>query len=95
MLVKMKRLDGARIAERGGNLRGFGREIRGQTLPHADHFEKISAIVGPEIVRLNADAVDQVRRNPGCESLCRCRVRKLGVEMRTGAATEVLIHQVG
>ena len=58
--MKMKRFDGAVIAERGGNLGGFRRKIRSQALPQAGHFEEVSAVVRPQIVRPDLDAVDAV-----------------------------------
>ena len=61
MLVKMKRLDGAGIAERRGNLRSLGRKILGETLLHTDYFQKISAIVGPDRQRTRFDTVNEVR----------------------------------
>src|SRR5580698_9374682 len=60
MLMKMKCLDGTGIAERRGNLRRFRRKGRGKALLHADHFEKIAAVVGPQVVWLDADAFNQI-----------------------------------
>src|SRR5690242_20258385 len=58
----MKRLDRARVAQSGGDLRRFLRKLRDQALADARCFEKISAIVWPERVRLDAHAIDQVFR---------------------------------
>ena len=60
MLVEVEGFDGAGIAERGGDLRGFGREMRTQPLTDTQEFEEIATVIGPEIHGGNFDAGDQV-----------------------------------
>ena len=55
--MKVKRLDGARIAQRGRDLRGLGRKAGGQAVADALHFQKVAAIVG-----IKREAAARVRR---------------------------------
>src|SRR5712691_7199671 len=61
-MVEMECLDGARIAERSRNLRRLRGKVRSQSLPHPDHFEKIAAVIGPDVVGLDTHASDQIGR---------------------------------
>src|ERR1035438_5747161 len=60
MAVEVERLDGAGIAERGGNLCRFGRKLRSQTLAHAQYFQEIAAIVRPQRIGLDTNTGDQI-----------------------------------
>jgi hypothetical protein len=62
VLMEVKRLDGAGIAQRRGDLRGLGRKGGGQALAHADHLEKISAVIRPDVEAAQAHSVDEAGR---------------------------------
>ena len=48
------------IAQGGGNLGGLDGELRGQPLPQPDHFQKIPAVVGPQVVCPDLDSVNSI-----------------------------------
>ncbi len=62
VFMDVKRLDGARIAHRRGNLSAGCRKLACGTTAHAQNLEERAAIVGPQGALLHAHAVDQVGR---------------------------------
>src|ERR1700676_1306809 len=89
--MEVKGLDRSWITERGGNLARLLGEVRRQALAHPQHLQEITAIVRPQLIRVDLDARYQVlgvrRQDYFAEALLAIRCRHLQANLLAHGGT--------